>query len=84
MIRPPFNERGRSAEKVAGKKSNETPQEIKSGTIRFNGKEVPAVPLSSCTRAREVATTLKQWIQSGELLLTDPGVPLPTASGSER
>ncbi|MEW6668871.1 MAG: homocysteine biosynthesis protein [Thermodesulfobacteriota bacterium] len=56
--------------------------QLKSGTIRFNGKDIPTVPLSSYTRAQEIATTLKQWIQSGEFLLTEPVIPLPTVARS--
>ncbi|MBN1104886.1 MAG: homocysteine biosynthesis protein [Deltaproteobacteria bacterium] len=55
--------------------------QLKSGTIRFNGKDIHTVPLSSYTRAQEVATILKQWIQSGEFLLTEPVVPMPTVAG---
>jgi len=54
-------------------------EDLKSGAIRFNGKEVHTVPLSSTVRAVEIATILKQWIESGEFLLTEPIVPLPTA-----
>lgn len=54
--------------------------QLKSGTIRFNGKDVHTVPMSSYTRAQEVATILKQWIQSGEFLLTEPVVPMPTVA----
>ena len=53
--------------------------ELKSGSIRFNGKEVPTVPLSSHTRAVEIATILKEWIGEGRFLLTEAQVMLPTA-----
>lgn len=46
--------------------------ELKSGTIRFNGQEVPAVPLTSYTRSLEIARILKTWIEKGEFLLTEP------------
>lgn len=51
--------------------------ELKSGTIRFNGKEIHTVPLSSCIRAREIAGILKQWIEKGEFLLTEEVAPMP-------
>ena len=52
--------------------------ELKSGTIKFRGREVQAVPLSSHIRALEIANTVKEWIQKGEFLLTEPQVMLPT------
>jgi uncharacterized protein (DUF39 family) len=51
--------------------------ELKSGSIRFKGREVPTVPLSSTVRAREIAATLKDWIRSGRLLLGEPQFTLP-------
>jgi uncharacterized protein (DUF39 family) len=52
--------------------------ELKSGTIRFNGHDVPTVPVSSYPRALEIANILKQWIQKGELLLSEPVQLLPS------
>jgi uncharacterized protein (DUF39 family) len=52
--------------------------ELKSGTIKFRGRDVQAVPLSSHTRALEIANILKGWIEKGEFLLTEPQVMLPT------
>jgi uncharacterized protein (DUF39 family) len=46
--------------------------ELKSGTIRIGDREVPTVPLSSVVRAREIAETLKKWIQKGKFLLGEP------------
>jgi uncharacterized protein (DUF39 family) len=54
--------------------------ELKSGTIRFNGQDVPAVPLSSYIRALEIARILKGWIEKGDFLLSEPQELLPTAS----
>ncbi|MFN3535464.1 MAG: homocysteine biosynthesis protein, partial [Desulfatiglandales bacterium] len=45
--------------------------ELKSGTIRFNGQEIPTVPISSYVRALEVADILKEWIKRGEFFLTN-------------
>jgi len=56
--------------------------DLKSGSIRFNGKDVPTVPLSSHVRAQEIAGILKGWIEKGEFLLTEPQVMLPTAKRS--
>jgi uncharacterized protein (DUF39 family) len=51
--------------------------ELKSGSIEFQGKSVPTVPLSSMVRAREIADTLRDWIQKGTFLLGEPQFTLP-------
>ena len=51
--------------------------QLKSGEIIVQGKKVPTASLSSYSRAVEIATTLKEWILSGEFLLTEPVAPLP-------
>jgi uncharacterized protein (DUF39 family) len=57
-------------------------EELKSGTMRFKGQDVPTVPMSSYPRALEVARTLKEWIEAGKFLLTEPQAMLPTAKRS--
>lgn len=52
--------------------------DLKSGKIQVNGKEIATAPLSSMPRAREIASTLKGWIQKGEFLLTEPVKALPS------
>ena len=47
--------------------------QLKSGEIEVNGKMVPTAPLSSVVRAREIAETLKQWINENGFCL---GVPV--------
>ncbi|HPQ68422.1 MAG TPA: homocysteine biosynthesis protein [bacterium] len=56
--------------------------QLKSGFIEVNGREVPAAPLSSYPRAREIAGVLKQWIEAGEFLLGQPQDRLPQAKAS--
>jgi len=51
--------------------------ELKSGKITVKGKKVPTASLSSYLRAVEIATTLKEWIQNGKFLLTEPVAPVP-------
>ncbi len=51
--------------------------ELKSGSIRIQGKEVPTAPLSSYPKAREIAEILKAWISEGRFLLTEPLASLP-------
>ncbi len=54
-----------------------TYEELKSGTIEINGKEVPTSPLSSFFMADRVAKELKKWIERGEFFLTLPVERLP-------
>ncbi|HOW53817.1 MAG TPA: homocysteine biosynthesis protein [Syntrophorhabdaceae bacterium] len=51
--------------------------QLKSGMISINGKDVPTYPISSYSKAREIASALKGWIGSGGFLLTNPVEPLP-------
>ena len=52
--------------------------ELRSGSFRFNGREVQSVPLSSMVRAREIADILKRWIRARKFLLGEPQHFLPT------
>lgn len=56
--------------------------ELKSGEIELEGRKVPTTPLSSYVRAREIAETLKSWIEAGEFELSEPVQPLPSAEES--
>jgi len=51
--------------------------ELRSGSITVAGKKIPTASLSSYSRAREIAGILKEWIQTGKFLLTEPVAPLP-------
>ncbi len=51
--------------------------ELKSGSIKVNGKDIRTASLSSYSKAREIALLLKEWVQKGEFLLTEPQQPLP-------
>jgi L-aspartate semialdehyde sulfurtransferase len=51
--------------------------ELKSGRIKCQGRDIPTASLSSYPRAREIAETLKLWIQKSEFLLTEAVAPLP-------
>jgi uncharacterized protein (DUF39 family) len=53
--------------------------ELKSGTITFQGRQVPTVPLSSMVKAREIAAILKSWISEGRFILGEPQFTLPSA-----
>jgi uncharacterized protein (DUF39 family) len=53
--------------------------ELKSGSIRVDGKDVPTGSFSSYAQARKVAVHLKQLIQGGDFLLTQHQASLPGA-----
>jgi len=46
--------------------------QLKSGRIIIDGKTVRVAPLASIPLSREVAATLKNWIESGKFNLTQP------------
>jgi len=51
--------------------------QLKSGFITFRGEKVPTVPLSSLSKAREIADMLKEWISKGRFFLGEPQFTLP-------
>jgi L-aspartate semialdehyde sulfurtransferase len=46
--------------------------ELKSGTIRIDGKTIRTAPIASIYRSEQVAETLKSWILAGKFTLTEP------------
>jgi L-aspartate semialdehyde sulfurtransferase len=52
-------------------------KQLKSGFINIKDKKIQTVPLSSYSKAREIANTLKDWIQKKEFLLTEPVGSIP-------
>jgi len=56
-----------------------TYEQLKSGAIEVLGKTVPTASLSSYSKAREIAETLKDWIETGHFTLAEPVQPLPSA-----
>ncbi len=53
-------------------------RQLKSGRITVKGKEIPTSGLSSYLKAREIAQTLKEWIEAGKFLLTKPVESIPS------
>ena len=51
--------------------------ELRSGSVELKGKKVHSSPLSSLKVAREIADLLKEQVQKGEFLLTQPVQSLP-------
>lgn len=54
-------------------------QQLRSGMITVRGKRVNTGNLSSYPKALEIARTLKDWIRSGDFLLTEKVASLPAA-----
>jgi uncharacterized protein (DUF39 family) len=54
--------------------------QLKSGEITLGDRVIPTASLSSYLKAREIAETLKEWINSGRFLLTEPVFTLPTTN----
>jgi uncharacterized protein (DUF39 family) len=52
--------------------------QLKSGSLRFRGREIHTVPLSSIVKAREIAEALKQRIAGGKFVLGEPQALLPS------
>ncbi len=65
------------SQRTGGSLGEVTYAELKSGTIKVKGKDVPTFPISSYSKAREIASTLKTWVEKGSFLLTNPVEPLP-------
>ena len=53
--------------------------QLKSGTIQVNGKKIHTGGISSYAKAREIAQSLKQSIEKGTFLLSEPVALLPSA-----
>jgi uncharacterized protein (DUF39 family) len=51
--------------------------QLKSGRVRIDGKAVRTAPLASIYLSRQVALELKQQIEAGDFLLTEPVAPIP-------
>jgi L-aspartate semialdehyde sulfurtransferase len=51
--------------------------ELRSGSIKVDGKTVPTGPISSLPKARLIAQTLKQWVAERRWTLTEPVAALP-------
>jgi len=55
---------------------NVTYAELRSGTVELNGEEVRTSSLSSFRRARQIASELKHWVESGKMTLALPTRPI--------
>jgi uncharacterized protein (DUF39 family) len=59
--------------------SSVTYQELRSGKVKINGKDVETSPLTSIKKARQVASELKDWIKKGKFALSEPCERLSTS-----
>jgi uncharacterized protein (DUF39 family) len=64
---------------IAGSLGEVNYKQLKSGKINIKGKEVPTSPLSSYSKARDIADELKKWIVDKKFYLTEFVQPLPGA-----
>jgi uncharacterized protein (DUF39 family) len=53
-------------------------EEMRSGYVELNGKNIKCSSLSSFYHAKKIAETLKKWIQDGKFFLNPPAETLPT------
>lgn len=53
---------------------------LQSGEIEINGQKVRTAPVASLAKAREIADILKERIQKGEFLLSEPVRPMPAGT----
>lgn len=52
-------------------------EELRSGSVEYDGHTIRTSSMSSYKKARDVANTLKGWIEAKEFLLSEPVQPLP-------
>jgi len=55
-------------------------EDLRSGTIKVQGKEIKTGAMSSLEKARKIAEELKTWIKNGEFLLSHPVEMMPKNS----
>ncbi len=53
-------------------------KDLRSGTVTINGKKIVTAPLSSYYKARQIAQTLKAWIEEGQFILGEAQQNLPS------
>lgn len=58
--------------------------QLKSGEIEVQGQRVPTAPLSSYSKAQEIAAILKSWIQGGSFVLSQPVELLPSVDSPRK
>jgi uncharacterized protein (DUF39 family)/NAD-dependent dihydropyrimidine dehydrogenase PreA subunit len=56
--------------------------QLKSGSLRLRGRDVPAAPLVSYGKSLQVALALKQWIEQGRFTLSTAVAAIPRTGSS--
>lgn len=58
--------------------------ELRSGCITLNGRQIETASISSYSKARNIATVLREWIEAGEFELGKPVQLLPSVESGVR
>ncbi|MCD6117459.1 homocysteine biosynthesis protein [bacterium] len=56
-----------------------TVSDIEEKEILVKGKRIPCVQLSNIKKARQIAATLKKWIENGQFLISQPAELIPSS-----
>ena len=54
--------------------------QLRSGKIEISGKQVRTAPISSYSKARKIAATLKEWVKAGKFFVQEPVQSFPMDS----
>jgi formate hydrogenlyase subunit 6/NADH:ubiquinone oxidoreductase subunit I len=57
-------------------------EQLKSGTVPIGDRKIPTAPLVSYSKSKQVALTLKQWIEQGSFTLSEPVAKISTQDSS--
>ncbi len=57
---------------------------LRTGEIVLNGRRIRTAPVASIAKAREIAMILKEWIERGEFLLSEPVRAMPTGTSLKK
>ncbi len=58
-------------------------EQLKSGSVRMAERDIPSAPLVSYCKSRQVAETLKCWIEQSDFYLSEPAAKIPALGSSK-
>jgi len=58
-------------------------EQLKSGSVRMAERDIPTAPLVSYSKSRQVAETLKYWIEQADFYLSEPVAKIPALGSSK-